>query len=183
METADKKAIVEEFHKQNRPPYSMDELAEKLGVETFKAGFEDNRVSGWIERRPDNSFQIVVNKNHPLKRRRFTLAHELAHFILHEHKIGKDVVDTILYRSDLSDYLEHEANRTAADLLMPANLLEQDILDEWQQKGGYDKTITKEGPDTKSLNTLIAKLAKKYNVSKAAMQIRIGTKFGLWPND
>jgi len=131
MKTLEKKARVDEFHKQNAPPYSMDALAKKLSVKTFKGKLENNRISGWIERQTDNSFQIVVNANHPLKRRRFTLAHELAHYILHEDEIGKELVDNVLYRSELSNYLEAEANRYADDILMPVEKLEKDILEKW----------------------------------------------------
>nr|WP_322624861.1 ImmA/IrrE family metallo-endopeptidase [uncultured Flavobacterium sp.] len=65
--------------------------------------------------------KVIVNSNLPLGRRLFTLAHELGHLIIPWH-IGT-IVDNIYGAAynDLMYYLiEQEANRFAAELLMPS---------------------------------------------------------------
>lgn len=59
---------------------------------------------------------IYVNKGHHVNRRRFTTAHEIAHFILHQDFIGDGIADDGLYRSKLSNAMEAQANKLAADI-------------------------------------------------------------------
>src|SRR5690606_2956370 len=68
-------------------------------------------------------YRITINGRHPHTRQRFTLAHEIAHFILHRPLIGDGIVDDALYRSSKGDDVEREANRYAAAILMPAPLV------------------------------------------------------------
>jgi Zn-dependent peptidase ImmA (M78 family) len=98
------------------------------------------------------------------KRERFTIAHEIAHYILHSSRItenGGVLKDNIFYRSWLSTIVEAEANRFAADIiLMPKELLEK----------AYERE-QKEFEDPKKL---IERLADLFEVSKIAMTIRLG---------
>ena len=98
-------------------------------------------------------FHIEVNGAHSPNRRRFTLAHEIAHFLLHRDLIGDGIDDTALYRSRLSDQTEVEANRLAADILMPAALL---------------RDIYRAGARS------LAGLSATFQVSEEAMRIRLG---------
>jgi len=59
-------------------------------------------------------------------RKRYTIAHEIAHFILHFDKIEKGIVDRednksdVMFRSEsVSSNDEYAANKLAADILMP----------------------------------------------------------------
>ncbi len=62
----------------------------------------------------------------PLPRRRFSAAHELGHFLLHREAMGRFRADTdeTLQEADeeVADQMEREANRFAAELLMPAEV-------------------------------------------------------------
>jgi hypothetical protein len=63
----------------------------------------------------------------PLGRRRFTAAHELGHFVLHRARMGRWIVDTNESVIDDRDpdgtkEMERQANRFAAELLMPAEV-------------------------------------------------------------
>ncbi|KKK54288.1 hypothetical protein LCGC14_3086240, partial [marine sediment metagenome] len=53
------------------------------------------------------------------------LAHEIAHFLLHRDRLRNGIVDDVLYRSSLSNALEAEANRLAADIIMPWHLMKE----------------------------------------------------------
>src|SRR3546814_8751462 len=75
------------------------------------------------ERGGESGFAIYVNGSHPRVRRRFSIAHEIAHFALHRNLIGDGVTDDAMYRSNLSSAVEVQANRMAADILMPWHLI------------------------------------------------------------
>src|SRR3546814_4029407 len=59
------------------------------------------------ERGGESGFAIYVNGSHPRVRRRFSIAHEIAHFALHRNLIGDGVTDDAMYRSNLSRSEEH----------------------------------------------------------------------------
>ncbi len=137
-----------------KPPVDVVSLANILGIKVYDAAWPP-QISGKIQRDSDkggaSGFAIFVNKAHPETRKRFTIAHELAHYILHENHIGDGIFDDALYRSGLPEGKEYEANELAANILMPWILL-QPLLGQ----------MTPE------------QLAKKFNVSQEAMNIRLG---------
>ena len=145
---------------QRTPPVQTVPIAKDLGLKVFKSkpGVWPSDVSGLLRRSPSDrsSFQIFVNGDHHVNRRRFTIAHEIAHFLLHRDLIGDGITDDALYRSRLSNKVEAQANAFAADILMPWHLLDPEI------KGGVDT---------------IEELAMKFQVSKSAMAIRLGVPF------
>src|SRR3546814_13450473 len=71
------------------------------------------------ERGGESGFAIYVNGSHPRVRRRFSIAHEIAHFALHRNLIGDGVTDDAMYRSNLSSAVEVQSNRMAAAIMMP----------------------------------------------------------------
>ena len=131
-------------------------LAKALGLEVYRVSDWPNDLSGMIKRNADGDYEIQVNSAHPESRRRFTIAHEIGHFVLHKDLIGDGIADDGLYRSGLSGSIEQEANQFAADLLMPWHLM--------------NVAMTKGYKD-------IATLAKAFQVSKYAMSIRLGVPF------
>lgn len=52
------------------------------------------------------------------------MAHEISHFFLHRHLLKNGIKDDVLYRSSQSNEIEAEANRLAADILMPIELVQ-----------------------------------------------------------
>jgi Zn-dependent peptidase ImmA (M78 family) len=111
---------------------------------------------------------IAVNSAHHLNRRRFTIAHELAHAKL-GHKGDHDHIDwtfTVLRRdgksSEASDVQEIEANTFAANLLMPKDFLLKDL-----------KLHAKSNGEVELTNVQLLALARKYQVSETAMKFRL----------
>ncbi|EMO87426.1 ImmA/IrrE family metallo-endopeptidase [Leptospira noguchii] len=112
----------------------IDELAQKayFVLEADTNPIEQiivNKISGKIVYQPlDELFisgtlvvknsepTIFVNSYEPYQRRRFTLAHELGHYILHSNFGSKDIT---INRSGESERIEWEANWFAAGFLMP----------------------------------------------------------------
>lgn len=148
------RALIEMF--QDAPPVRLPELAHALGV-SVKASTLAPGISGEI--RPLNgNFVIRVNRHDPIKRQRFTVAHELAHFLLHREEIGAGIKDDVLYRSSLSDRREQQANRLAADILMPEALLAD----------------AQEAAEEKGVGDLALYLSDLFGVSESAMRIKVG---------
>lgn len=101
------------------------DLATKLSLNVFHAEFKDNDIAGMLKIENDK-YNIYVNQEQPIERQRFTIAHEIAHFILHKDLINAQR-GSILYRKDFtsSDPIEKQANFFAAALLMPKDEIEK----------------------------------------------------------
>lgn len=137
----------------NSPPVDLEAMAKALGIDVEYSTFPDDRsIAGKIEQTSRGCFRIRINSNDPANRQRFTLAHEIAHYILHRDMLGSGVTDRGLYRSSLSDNTERQANRYAATLLMPAPLV---------------RKIYAEGRQSAH------ELAQTFQVSAAAAEIRM----------
>lgn len=140
---------------QDVAPVRLSELAKALGVRV-KAATLAPGISGEI-RPEDGGFVIRINRHDPAKRQRFSVAHELAHFLLHSDQIGNGIEDDVLYRSSLSDRREAQANRLAADILMPDDLVRQQV----------------EAAHEKGVGDLVLFLAEEFAVSESAMRIKL----------
>lgn len=142
-------------HQTGDLPVQMVDLAHDLGIPVFRVPNWPDTLSGMIKKTPDSEsgFAIYVNDDHAPTRRRFTIAHECAHAILHPELIGDGITDDALYRSGLSDAVEAQANRLAADILMPRSRLDQ-LIDRGE--------------------TSVSRLAREFWVSEQSMAIRLG---------
>ncbi len=136
-------------------PVDLLAMARALGLTVQMDARMSADLSGRIRRGGDGpaGTHIEVNGAHSFNRRRFTLAHEIAHFLLHRDLIGDGIDDTALYRSRLSDQTEVEANQLAAQILMPAALV---------------RDIYRAGARS------VAGLSAMFQVSEEAMRIRLG---------
>lgn len=67
----------------------------------------------------DRSYIIFVNPNHSLTRQRFSIAHEIAHFVEHQDIINKE---GSMSRSGNNDE-EVLADEIAAEMLMPTDIV------------------------------------------------------------
>jgi hypothetical protein len=148
---------------QQSAPVPVTALAHELGIKVYQSAGLAATVSGKlvrdVERGGQSGYAIVVNATHVETRRRFTIAHEIAHFVLHRSDVGSGISENEFYRSTLSNAQEAEANRLAADILMPWPLIYQIIETEKVRADDF------------------AYLAKKFNVSEAAMKIRLGLQY------
>lgn len=138
-------------------PVDVEGLCDAIaGVRWERSAAMPEGVSGCIVKNGKDDFQIIVNRTEPRTRQRFTLAHELAHFLLHKEYLGDKFPENTLLRGGLSSQEEAEANQLATDILMPYHAVDKHIMD---NKG----EIT------------IVQLAEAFDVSKAAMSVRLGT--------
>ena len=134
------------------PSIPVVEVAEQNGVNVVfqDMGKYSESVAGLLD---FNEKRIYVNRADPATRQRFTIAHELAHYLLHRHTLGTELVDDTFYRSGLPEVREYEANKLAAEILMPWPLV---------------RKLMQEGQRTPK------ELADKLAVSEAAVHIRLG---------
>lgn len=144
-------------------PVLVVEIAESLGIEVYVSGLLGAKQSGGIVKTNKPPYTIYVNKNHSFERQRFTIAHEIGHYLEHREAIDRAQEDGIierthfsnvfnaeqmsqklqqgLHRSDAVQYSSEEqkmevmANRFAAELLMP----EDKFREVWQQASSAEE--------------------------------------------
>lgn len=135
---------------QTRPPIDVHAVARDLGVAVFARPFP-NALSALILRHGKNAF-IGVNSHQAPVRQRFSVAHELGHFVLH-HADHHFIEYAAGLEGEVPGYdWEHEraANQFAAELLMPAEMVKRDAR-----------------------TTSLARLARRYDVSQEAIGFRM----------
>lgn len=100
------------------------EHSESLGEFEYRGQLYD--VSGQIDREGN---KVTISKREPLISRRFTLAHELGHALMH-HQTGLHRDPPPNNRADYQrEPLEREADKFAAYFLMPKKLVLKEFVD------------------------------------------------------
>lgn len=148
----------------HKPPVPVERLARHAGAEVRYEPL-DGELSGMLFQEGDRAI-VGVNALHSKSRQRFTIAHELGHLQLHDRSgIHIDHKFRVRLRGERSsqavDPEEIEANRFAAELLMPAAMIDAD-LDKL-----VDDTVDYDDED------LVRQLAERYEVSTQAMAFRL----------
>src|SRR6266542_275897 len=111
-------------------PVDVETIAANLGIVVRKTPAEDE-ISGFLLKQPQGGAVIGINTLHHPNRQRFTIGHEIGHFMLHD--FDEVHVDKFVVRlrneasSSGEDKEEVEANRFAAELLMPRHMLEREL--------------------------------------------------------
>ena len=117
-------------------PVPVISIAKHMGIEVFETPDFDDSISGELTKNNDK-FEITLNSNHAPTRRRFTLAHEIGHYVLHQNEFTTSQTITdykVAMQRSTNSYLpeqrmlEVEANQFAAKLLMP----DEEFIQKWQ---------------------------------------------------
>lgn len=143
-------------------PIEIVSIANFYGFQVYEIPMDDN-VSGMIisDKQNIKNFDtnkiIVINANHAQTRKRFTVAHELGHYILQ----GQPQECYAHRDSGVYNESEKDANSFASALLMP----EKDVLNEIEQLKSIYGDITDA--------VIEANIANKFNVSKSAADVRL----------
>jgi Zn-dependent peptidase ImmA (M78 family) len=158
---------------ESAPPVDVDEIARLLRIKvTEHADPGAANTLGKITLNQDRPAEIWINpaENAYGPRRRFTLAHEIAHFCMHRSADRHEFIDTksTMNRSESywSSY-ESEANRFAAELLMPQQLIEtmgRRVIDAYKAEHSVEKM---------PITRFIDEMAVKFRVSHPAMEFRL----------
>jgi Zn-dependent peptidase ImmA (M78 family) len=145
-------------------PVDVEAVASYLGISVRKKATEDE-ISGFIFMQSGGHAVVGINSLHHPNRQRFTLAHEIGHFVLHRDDLEDVHVDKFVlqFRDKTSskgqNLKEIQANRFAAELLMPEEFLRRDVKEVGLQDLHDDEAVKD--------------LAKKYQVSVQAMTTRL----------
>jgi Zn-dependent peptidase ImmA (M78 family) len=136
-------------------PVDPIKVARALGIKVWTSDLDEN-VAGVLVQRKSGQPEIYVSAVDHINRQRFTIAHEVGHFIERGAKGESDApLNYVDYRDDVSSQgsnpREMYANGFAAALLMPA----AQVRRYWEQN-----------PDAEFL-------ARQFEVSLAAMQHRL----------
>lgn len=129
---------VERFIKEKYP----DILIKREALAPDISGKLKNESGVWV---------MTINSQHPSVRQRYTLGHELGHYLNHRDSI-KSFEDSTFFRSSQKSSLEYVADQFAARLLMP----ESDV-----------NALIKSGVKT------VKEMASKFDVSLEAMKYRL----------
>lgn len=146
---------------QLRPPIDLGRVAESLNIHIQETALDDT-LSGLAFLKDGRRF-VVVNEAHAETRKRFTIAHEIGHHVLHTAMLegGVHVDKRVLRRDQASatgyNLVEIEANNFAAELLMPTQWIEE--------LAGEDFDL---GDDV-----AVQSLADTFRVSSSALYFRV----------
>ena len=170
MKQSDVKKMAEKFcdkYDINTYPVEIIRICNENGLKVFEEYLDDD-VSGLIvvdekewPKYGTNQF-ILVNLVESASRRRFTIAHELAHFVLHRNGsylyAHRDINTEGIVRSKI----EQEANYFAANILMPEKLIREKVDDLKNEIWGKLPNFV-----------LIHEIADHFVVSESAAEVRL----------
>jgi len=157
------------YHRESGMPDAVDlEVLRQMlpttpygkGVREIKApmALDAGSCEGMLVRNPNDAAEwgIFFNGKAPLGRQRFTIAHELGHFILHRNQQQKFSCDkeNVYYGIDTARAIEREADDFAGNLLMPC-----DLLRDWISSRRIDLHV-------------LSAIAKRFQVSFEALCLR-----------
>lgn len=142
--------IIESFNLT--PPIDLDKILERLDI---KINYETLISMEALLIISQGKKNIILDNYRARneKREKFTIAHEIGHYLIPWHDNLQQCDNTVNFDSD--DKIEQEANDFASELLVPEEYLLQDL---------EDKKLTLD---------LIKNLSEKYNVSLVVMARRI----------
>ena len=139
------------------------QLIDSLGIDVYGESREDD-FDAHIEYSEQDGYFVTVNTNKPLTRQRFSLAHELAHFVLHKDQL-KSLKKMNRGKKILLDHpsqkQEKEADELAAEILMPEAAVNHAIK---EISGELKPRVSK---------SIIAELAEMFEVSRVPIAMRL----------
>ncbi|TGM04721.1 ImmA/IrrE family metallo-endopeptidase [Leptospira yasudae] len=108
------------------PIINLLEIIESQGIPIVPFQFhEDEKFSGCAIQFQQEQPAIIFNRNHPMDRIRFSIAHELGHVFLHHFGNFEDSAIPFEFRENLR---ESQANDFASEFLMPAEEIKNDLM-------------------------------------------------------
>ncbi len=159
-----KEAILKKY--KDQVPVPVVNIAKDLNLDIYELDNLADNQAGSIFPDENGRFIIYVNAKHNPARKRFTIAHEIAHYLLHRDKIAhaehfdgvrQPVNAPSLLREDgrtdmtaEDKKMESEANSLAAEMLMPT----QEFKKIWEMASSIEE------------------VAKRFNVSVSAALVR-----------
>ncbi|MFN8552534.1 MAG: ImmA/IrrE family metallo-endopeptidase [Candidatus Obscuribacterales bacterium] len=157
--SSEAKRILGEFG--DKVPIDLHRIFEHYKISVRKHDLEES-VSGMLVIKGGHAV-VGINESHHPNRQRFTMAHELGHFLLHaeETKVFVDSSPVFFRDATASEGIstaEIEANNFAAEILMPEKFIREQV---------------KKHPIDAFDDVSVRRLASKLQVSVQALTIRL----------
>ena len=159
--TKTKEFIGKYINQSTNLPINISDIIQKENIDIAYKNLSDG-LSGLLIIQ-GNSKLIGVEESHVRVRQRFTIAHELGHFVLH-NEVSNLFVDVQLFKRKSEGYssqeerMEQEANDFAASILMPDFFVRKEAE---KLNGDLHDDVNVEA------------LAKIFDVSSSAMTYRL----------
>lgn len=148
----------------------VEAIAEKCEVSLKYGCVESSGFTINNEMNSKNGKKVIsINEFEPDYRQRFTIAHELGHIILGHEGISYRFSDVSKYKNTIDRMNEVSANKFAAELIMPENLVKKVLLHSINE---LNYSIHQKF-DENDINQLIALSSNKMGVSTQALNYRI----------
>lgn len=144
---------------------NLEKISKKFGILIKEDILKDSTISGFLF---NDSVQpiIGVNAEQSETRKRFTIAHELGHFILHNQKMTINR-RPIQFRDARSEEGIHEdeieANHFAACILLPKEKVESYLEKNHHHEVGQEE------------DSFMVEMSKKFNVSMQSLILRLNS--------
>lgn len=135
IEIEEDKKKIEEIANEILEYYNQDgkveiiKIATDMGFQVFTSSFKDKLVSGFISISNENIKKykfakiMKINRDENVGHRRFTVAHEIGHYLFdYNDKTGKKYLNATYRTDDVFSIKESRACYFAACLLLPRNL-------------------------------------------------------------
>lgn len=170
MKQSEVKKKAEDFCNKNginSYPVEIVRICKENGLKVFEEYLEPD-VSGLIVvdeknwSKYDTKQFILVNLAESAARRRFTIAHELAHFILHRNGNQLYAHRDMSNEGSVRSSIEQEANYFAANVLMPEALVREKVDDLKNEIWGTLPNFV-----------LVREIADNFAVSESAAEVRL----------
>lgn len=110
-------------------PIRVDQIAQRMGVQVVMQSGPNYQYSGYFRDASDSPTgrpMIEYNAADSYNRQRFTIAHELGHYVLEHGTSPRDYPDA--FSAGINHPRERAANQFAAEILMPAETVRNAIL-------------------------------------------------------
>ncbi len=126
--SADAAILAREFYRVSRGPIKeLVSLIEKNGIALIFIDVKSDKFDGMTVYTDSNYPLIILNKNMSNDRKRFTIAHELGHQILHlPYRFDIDLYERIATNANA---LEMEADAFASEFLLPSTECRVELYD------------------------------------------------------
>jgi len=140
---------------QREPIGDIRKTLDEVGVHIFVDAL-NSRLAGLYAYVPNFGYCILVNRQHPLDRMRWTVAHEYGHFLFDRNQPGVDYLNSPARKP----YSERFADAFAANFLMPAEGIRHQFEDAQLRSGDVNVGD-------------VCRIADIYGVSLMAMTLRL----------
>lgn len=151
-------------------PIDIDSIAKFL---CFNIHYEilDSGISSLLRKNDNNSILMLINNNLSIKERRFAIAHNIGHSVLHLDITHNEFIDSYaIFNNNFKKYgIEWEANYFAISLLAPAESLKHDL-----------NTAKKNNIPDLFINSY---LSAKYNISSFVIDTKLSMMNSLYKQE